>query len=253
MSEEGGNVSLKSEDRTKEADMGEMSSIAAAEAVGGMEGSPGSRSEALDPEEKQELVQHEKVIARGLGTFFQVGIALSEIKKKELYREEYSTFQEYCRFRWNFQRNYAVRLIRAADITQTLKEEGNFEILPQTEFEARELSGVSKNGLLEGWRKLLNETGNQVPRPEQIKEYLAPYKKARRRGKKADPSPKSVPEEPPKSAEEAESLLFDAQKRLKRFKKNATDSDSDMAMALGELSQIRKFLKGLAQEARKNS
>ena len=84
-----------------------------------------------------ELAQHEAVIERGLQTFYEVGTALLAIRDKRLYRADYSTFEDYCRERWQMGRNYVNKLITAAEVVTNLGT--NVPILPTTESQAREL------------------------------------------------------------------------------------------------------------------
>ncbi len=49
--------------------------------------------------EKQRLVALEKVIDAKLGDFFEVGIALMEVKSQELFRETHRNFHVYCQER----------------------------------------------------------------------------------------------------------------------------------------------------------
>jgi hypothetical protein len=46
------------------------------------------------------LAQCEGVIERGMKSFIEVGTALLKIRDERLYRENYGTFEEYCRKRW---------------------------------------------------------------------------------------------------------------------------------------------------------
>ena len=61
------------------------------------------------------LAELEAVIERGLETFVEVGNAIREIRDSRLYRERYATFEEYCRERWGWGRNYANKQVVAAD------------------------------------------------------------------------------------------------------------------------------------------
>src|SRR5215213_11011932 len=81
-----------------------------------------------DPE-RAEFRSREAVIARGLGTFIEVGKALAYIKAERLYRETHSSFEEYCRDKWEISRNYAHRLVSAAEVCALLPN-GN---LPESE------------------------------------------------------------------------------------------------------------------------
>jgi hypothetical protein len=46
--------------------------------------------------------------------------ALAQIKEKQLYRIDYTSFEEYCRQRWGFQHSKAYRLITIATICEAL-------------------------------------------------------------------------------------------------------------------------------------
>lgn len=60
------------------------------------------------------LAECEEVIERGRQTFIEVGVALGAIRDGRLYREEYATFEVYCRKRWGMSATHAYRQIAAA-------------------------------------------------------------------------------------------------------------------------------------------
>lgn len=91
---------------------------------------------ALDRTEASRLATLEATIERGLGTFVEVGEALREIRDGRLYREQYGTFEGYCREQWGISRSHAHRTIEAADVAATLPI-GN---KPANEAQARELA-----------------------------------------------------------------------------------------------------------------
>lgn len=66
--------------------------------------------------ERARLAELEAVVERGMDTFIEVGIALAEIRDARLYREQFVTFEAYCRERWGFSRSRGYRLIRAAEL-----------------------------------------------------------------------------------------------------------------------------------------
>jgi hypothetical protein len=91
----------------------------------------------LTRDEARRLKECESVIERGLKTFYTVGNALAEIRESRLYRISYSTFEDYCRERWQMSRFYAHRLIDAAQVVENLLPMGN---VPNSERQARELA-----------------------------------------------------------------------------------------------------------------
>ena len=106
----------------------------------------------LEISEKQELDRHEAIIERGLTTFYEVGTALLAIRDKRLYQEAYGTFEEYCREKWKIKRNYANKLIQAAEVAGNL---GTTVPIPESERHIRELSPLKPEAQAEAWQKAL--------------------------------------------------------------------------------------------------
>lgn len=71
--------------------------------------------------ERSELEQLETVIERGLQTFYEVGQALLDIKTKGLYKE-YGTFEDYCRQRWDIDRDTAYYLRQSVSIMDNISD-----------------------------------------------------------------------------------------------------------------------------------
>ncbi len=100
------------------------------------------------------LSECETVIEKGLSTFIEVGNALLEIRDNRLYREFHSTFEDYCRERWGFNRAHAYRFIDAAETIKNLSPIG--DILPATESQARPLSQLPPEQQREVWQQVVN-------------------------------------------------------------------------------------------------
>lgn len=77
-------------------------------------------TEELTVIEQNNLVELEKTIQKNLSAFYEVGFALMQIRDNRLYREVYGTFEEYCKEKWGFERNYANKLIRASAVVENL-------------------------------------------------------------------------------------------------------------------------------------
>ena len=73
----------------------------------------------LTKQESDKFVALEKVIKKGEATFIEVGLALAEIQHAKLYREEFGTFEEYCKECWSFSKQHAYRLIEAAPVAKS--------------------------------------------------------------------------------------------------------------------------------------
>ncbi len=56
-------------------------------------------SKELSTDEQTQLTTHETTINAGLQTFHEVGNALLAIREARLYRQDFATFEDYCRQR----------------------------------------------------------------------------------------------------------------------------------------------------------
>jgi hypothetical protein len=101
--------------------------------------------------ERFELEQHETVIERGLQTFYEVGLALLAIRAKRLYRETHPTFEDYCRDKWGWGRNYANKLISASEIVSRLM--GTGVPIPTSEGHVRPLKQLSTDEQPGAWQQ----------------------------------------------------------------------------------------------------
>lgn len=104
---------------------------------------------ALASVEREDLVRHEGVIATGLKTFVAVGNALVDIRDRRLYREDYDTFEEYCRDRWNLKRQRAYELMDSAEVTRDLSEIS--DKLPERESHTAPLSPLAPTERQDAW------------------------------------------------------------------------------------------------------
>jgi hypothetical protein len=91
----------------------------------------------LAPTDTARLAELEQVVAAGLETFVDVGLALLEIRDGRLYRTTHETFDDYCRERWDLRREVGDRLIRAARVVEVLNPNG---LMPANEAQTRELA-----------------------------------------------------------------------------------------------------------------
>ena len=93
----------------------------------------------LTTDESKQLDFLETTIRDGMRTFQAVGAALCSIRDQRLYKAEFKTFEAYCRERWGFARNYANKMIGAAEAAASL---GTFVPTPATESQARPLTKI---------------------------------------------------------------------------------------------------------------
>lgn len=75
---------------------------------------------ALTPIEITDFERLEKVVESGQQTFVEVGLALTEIRDRRLYRKDFDTFEAYCQSRWGWSRRRGNQLIEAAEVVEHL-------------------------------------------------------------------------------------------------------------------------------------
>lgn len=99
---------------------------------------------AEELERTRQLVRLEAVIARGGKAVLEMGAALRSIRDDRLFRRSgYSSFDVYCRDRWDMRRETADRMIRTAEVAGMLTDAG--AELPRSEYALRMLTPLAGN------------------------------------------------------------------------------------------------------------
>jgi len=127
----------------------------------------------------------ELLIERGFQMFFQAGIALTLVRDQRLYREQFKTFEAYCRAKWDIDRTYAHRLVAASAVVQRLLPIGNVP-KPLREAQVRPLVGLDPQEAETVWLKAVAKAGG-VPTARQVKEVVTQLSPRR------EPIPRSAP------------------------------------------------------------
>lgn len=113
----------------------------------------------LMPGEAMELRFCEERIERGLEIFMEVGLALTLIRERRLYRATHDTFEAYCIERWDIKASRARQLCLAAEIMRNLgvKDDGSTGGLiyqpPTSERQVRPLAGFPPETQREIWQE----------------------------------------------------------------------------------------------------
>lgn len=118
------------------------------------------------------LEQLEAVIERGLQSYREIGDALREIQERRLYRETYSTFDEYIQGRWKISRGHAYRLIAAARVADIVSI-GDIPA-PLHEGQARVLAAVEDAENMQSFWAEARERYREQPTAEQIRAVIYP-------------------------------------------------------------------------------
>ena len=101
----------------------------------------------------KKLVELEKIIEEGLRTFTDVGSALLQIRDGKLYHPQYSSFEEYCRERWDMEHSHAYRLMDSAKVMANLKTSPIGEVLPTNESQTRPLTSLPPQQQVAAWKE----------------------------------------------------------------------------------------------------
>lgn len=88
----------------------------------------------------------------GVTAFAKAADALLTIRNERLYREQYTTWQDFCREEFAFSKTYANNLINAMEVVRGLMAQGEV-VLPNSEYVARQLSKYPKDMRVLIWRK----------------------------------------------------------------------------------------------------
>jgi len=106
--------------------------------------------------ERSNLAAHEQTIDRARSAFVDAGLALSAIRDGKLYRETHSTFEDYCRDRWQFEKSHVYRLMDAAEVVKVISKDSPIgEVLPANERQARPLVDVPEENRAEVWAEVV--------------------------------------------------------------------------------------------------
>lgn len=130
----------------------------------------GDGQSALSTEEVQELRQYEQVIARGLGTFYEVGVALATIRTKRLYRQTHKTFESYCKDCCGLVSSRARQLIGAAEVVDSLKSVTT--VTPVNEAQVRPLVRLVKDARVTVWAEAVNRSDGKCPTALMVREAI---------------------------------------------------------------------------------
>jgi hypothetical protein len=74
----------------------------------------------LSESEQKRLAELETAFAKVCKVWIDGALILLEIRDSKLYREQYGTFEKYCRERWQMSRRHANRLISASTVLENL-------------------------------------------------------------------------------------------------------------------------------------
>jgi len=112
--------------------------------------------ELTDPE-RERWVELNQTIKKGLDQMLtEVGPALAEIRDSRLYREEFATWENYCKAVLGWSKTQANRLVQGAEVAEDLTPIG--VKMPERESHFRELAKLSSKELRQhAWQSVIDE------------------------------------------------------------------------------------------------
>lgn len=143
--------------------------------------------EELSETEERDRLHLERRVERA---FFEAGKALAELRDRRLYRSTHSTFEEYCKDRFGFERRHPYRLIEAAGVvdnlikmcpnwTQNEIEDDSAtvhsdqrQILPTSEGQVRPMTKLKPEEQQEVWQRAVEVAGGKVPTGRIVKDVV---------------------------------------------------------------------------------
>lgn len=128
------------------------------------------------------LDELEAIVSTGLNAVADVGLALTAIKDRELYRPQYDAWSTYLDHRWKLGLDYANKLIVAGAIVVKLRAAGLPE--PVVVSHTRELAKVKPESVVDVWTEAIAEAGSvDNVTAQAIAEKAAKHRKRKARRK----------------------------------------------------------------------
>lgn len=143
----------------------------------------------LKPDQRRQLEKCEDILRKGLGTFFEVGQALLAIRHERLYREDFSTFEAYCRQRWALGRTHAWHLTGAAERIKLLAPD-NKTPRPTNEFQVRPFLKLAAEAFPKAWEQVISMAKDGCITPALVRGVVAQIAPQDRQAKVAGSKPK---------------------------------------------------------------
>jgi hypothetical protein len=129
----------------------------------------------LTKSEQQDLLQLEKQVKTA---FFLAGMALAQINQRKLFQGTHASFEDYCRDKFGYSRDYAYLIIGAAKIYQNLADNlptnGRQLPLPTSERQLRPLvkARLAVGTQVEAWVESVEEADGGIPSGRIVKNVV---------------------------------------------------------------------------------
>jgi hypothetical protein len=136
--------------------------------------------EDLTVEEESERLRLERKVEKA---FYEAGVALQTLRDRRLYRSTHSTFEEYCRERFDYSRSYSSRLIKAVEVVDNIRQNvANWQqnktiVLPATESQCRHIAKLKQpSSQARAWIESVNKCDGSNPPTKVIEKVVEEIK-----------------------------------------------------------------------------
>jgi len=174
----------------------------------------------MDLADRNTLQMLEQQIKKGFDSFIEVSDALWRINHEKLYREQHSSFEDYCRAKWDMSRSRAYQYINAAATVRSLK--GEVSTIVDNEAKARAIAKVPEADR-EGVLLEAKEKSGGVPTAKEITEAANAN------------APKTKPQPIPTAIKHADTAI----KALKRIQENDPDKEASYDKVIHYINSCR--------------
>lgn len=127
-----------------------------------------TKLQKLDVVERRDLRKLEAIVEQGKRAFIETGRALREIRDRQLYKEEFTSFESYVKERFSITKQHAYRLLSAVGTAERLKEPEEERVthgLPSEnqappERSLREIARLPEDQQKEAWDEIKQASDN---------------------------------------------------------------------------------------------
>jgi hypothetical protein len=130
----------------------------------------------LSIQENTRLRHCEAVIEKSMNSFYEMGIALREIRDSKLYKESNGTFEDYLEEKWKIERRHGYRYIEAAN---TFENVSNWtQTVPTSEGQVRPLTKIKDPETQQRvWQEVVKESNetNQPITAKKVEQVVSRY------------------------------------------------------------------------------
>lgn len=126
-----------------------------------------TKREKLTPAERRDLKACIATVKAAKWALMDAAEALQEARQRKLYREQYSTFEEFCHAEFGMERAHAYRLLDAGKVFERLQCLPR-ETLPTSERQVRPLTALPVPQQAEAWKLAVQHAGGGQPTGKQV-------------------------------------------------------------------------------------